>query len=76
MPSPEGSYELTSDFRNAKRELDQELHDDLQRDPDSTNRNFPRGHSQRPKIEDACCGHLDRTAKKYWQELLEPAPLS
>src|SRR5437016_398078 len=77
MPSREGSYELTSDFRNTKRDLDQKLHDDLQRDLDSINRDFPRGHSQRAvRIEDACCGHLDRTAKKYWQELLEPAPLS
>jgi hypothetical protein len=77
MPSREGSYELTSDFRNTKRDLDQKLHDDLQRDLDSINRDLPSGHSQRAvRIEDACCGHLDRTAKKYWQELLEPAPLS
>jgi hypothetical protein len=85
LPSSEGSYELTSDFRNAKRDLDQELQDALQRELGFINRDFPevttrlkvRGHSQRAvRIEDACYGHLARTAKKYWQELLEPAPLS
>jgi hypothetical protein len=76
MLSREGPYELTSEFRNVKRDVDQELRDDLRRDLDSINRNFPHGHSQRAsRIEDACWGHLHRTAKKYWQDLLEPAPL-
>jgi hypothetical protein len=57
-------------------DVDRELRGDLRRDHDSINRNFPHGHSQRAlRIEDACWGHLDRTAKKYWQDLLEPAPL-
>ena len=77
MPSREGSYELTSEFRNAKRDLDKELRDAKQRDLDTINRDLPSGHSQQAvRIEDACCGHLSRTAEKYWLELLEPAPLS
>lgn len=77
MPSREGPYELTSDFRSAKRDLHQELQDDLQRNLDYINRNFPSGHSQQAvSIEDACCGHLSRTDRKYRQELLEPAPLT
>jgi len=77
MPRGEGSYELTSEFRNTKRDLDRDLHNYLKQDLDSINRDFPRGHSQQAvTIEDACCSHLARTAKKYWEELLEPAPLS
>jgi hypothetical protein len=77
MSSRDGSYEVTPEFREAKRRVNQELRDDLQRDLEAIRRDFPPGHSQHAvRIEDACCGHLSRTQKKYWHELLEPAPLS
>lgn len=81
---PGEPYELTADFRNVKKDLDRELHDVLRLELNSVNRDFPEvsettlyGQRQRDShIEDACCGHLARTEKKYWQELLEQAPLS
>jgi hypothetical protein len=68
--------ELTSEFRDAKLELDKQLDYLLRQELEMVDGEFPEGNSQRNgALEDACCSHIFRTYSKYW-ELLAPAPVT
>src|ERR1019366_4139358 len=77
MAETEIPYEHTLEFRRIRRELRKERIKSLQKRFEAFGKDVPEGHYRRNSaIEDIGQAHLFCSAKRFWIELLEAAPLS